>query len=151
MSSVIIIYGSSGGNTELVCEKVSEVLKEKGVAVTLQRVEQSQVTDIFKADVCVLAAPTYEHGVIQHHFIPFLKELKKFDLKKKPMAIIGLGDPLYDDHYHIESANILDKAIKGSNGTIFTHTLRVSKSPLPQLETRVKIWAEALAKNVRES
>ena len=146
MASVLIIYGSSGGNTELTCEKVKEVLESKGVKTQMQRVELSKIDDLKKADLVVLAAPTYEHGVIQMHFIPFLKELKKVDLKQKPMAVIGLGDPKYDDHYHIESANVLTTAIKKSNGNTVMTALRVSRSPLLQLETRIKTWAENLAK-----
>lgn len=147
MPSVIIIYGSSAGNTELVCEHVAEILKTKGVDVTLQRVERSTVNDIQKADLCILAAPTYEHGVIQTHFIPFLKALKKLDLKKHPMAVIGLGDPKYDDHYHIESANILTAAVKQANGNLVCHTLRVSGEPLLQTE-RIKKWAESLVRTM---
>jgi len=148
MTKVLIIYGSSGGNTELTCEKVKEVLESKGILVQMKRVEQSKVADLEKAGFVVLAAPTYEHGVIQMHFIPFLKDLKKIDLKQKPMAVIGLGDPKYDDHYHIESANVLTAAIKKSNGNTVMSALRVSKSPLLQLETRIKTWAESLAKIV---
>lgn len=143
MPNVMIIYGSSGGNTELVCQKVAETLEASGIEVTMKRVEKSTPSDIGK-NLTILAAPTYEHGVILEHWQPFLRELKKVDLTGKPITVIGLGEIQYDDHYHIESANTLSNAIKASKGTLFCHPLRVSGAVLPQLETRVKKWSEEL-------
>lgn len=145
MAKVLIIYGSSSGNTELTCQQIAEVLSSHRHKVILQRVENSDLTDLRKAKVCLFAAPTYEHGVIQHHFQPFLKELKDHDLKQKSMAVIGLGDDKYDDHYNIESANILEKAIKESNGDIICHALRINKTPISQLSERITEWAEDLS------
>lgn len=149
MRSVTIIYGSSGGNTEMVCEKVQEILEANKISTKLLRVECSTMDDLKNAEVCLLAAPTYEHGVIQHHFFPFLKELKKIDLQQKPMSVIGLGDTLYDDHYHIESANILQHAIEGANGKIICHPLRVNGLTITKLDGPVKKWTEGLVKLVR--
>lgn len=148
MPSVTIIFGSSGGNTEMVCQKVVEVLEQQKISAKLLRVEKSTMADVKNSEVCVLAAPTYEHGVIQHHFFPFLKELKKTDLLKKPMSVIGLGDTKYDDHYHIESANILEEAIKESNGEMIVRPLRVNGLTITKLDGIVKKWAEGLAKNL---
>ncbi len=145
MPKVIIIYGSSGGNTELVCQKVAETLQAARIEVSLKRVEVSSPADM-GGDLTILAAPTYEHGVILHHWIPFLKALKSVDLSQQRITVIGLGEPQYDDHYHIESANTLTAAIKASKGTLFCHGLRVSGAIYPQLETRVKKWAEEIVK-----
>lgn len=153
MASIHIIYGSSGGNTELVCQKVAEVLEKEGHEVLMKRVEISTPDDI-GGDLTILAAPTYEHGVILHHWIPFLKGLKQKDLHEQNITIIGLGEPQYDDHYHIESANTLSTAIKASKGTLFCRPLRVSGAVYPVLETRVLQWgielSQALKKPISE-
>lgn len=148
MANVIIIYGSSGGNTELVCQKVAETLQASGIEVTMKRVEKSTPSDIGN-ELTILAAPTYEHGVILEHWQPFLRELKKVDLTGKPITVIGLGEIQYDDHYHIESANTLTNAIKTSKGALFYHALRVSGAVLGQLETRVKKWGEEVVTKIR--
>jgi flavodoxin len=154
MTKAFIIYGSSGGNTELVCQKVAEVLEQAGIEVTLKRVEKSTPADIGgppggrASDLTILAAPTYEHGVILQHWQPFLKALRSVDLSRQKITVIGLGEPQYDDHYHIESANTLTNAIKASGGTLFCHPLRVSGAVLPQLQSRVTIWAQELARNL---
>lgn len=148
MAKIIIIYGSSGGNTELVCQKVSEVLEHAGHKVLMKRVEKSTPDDI-GGDLTILAAPTYEHGVILEHWQPFLKAMKKIDLSQQKITVIGLGEPQYDDHYHIESANTLTSAIKTSNGAVWHRALRVSGAILPQLEGRVKKWAEEVVTKIR--
>ncbi|MDP3976327.1 MAG: flavodoxin family protein [bacterium] len=151
MVDVIIIFASTGGNTELVCATVAEILEGRGISTIVQRVERSQVDDVDKGKIILLAAPTYEHGVIEYNFQPFLKELAKKDLKGKPFAAIGLGDTKYDDHYHIESANVLTQALKKAKGSTLVHALRINKSPLPQLETVVREWTLHLAKKITES
>lgn len=145
MKKVVIIYGTSGGNTEIVCQKIADVLRSRKMEVELRRVEQCSAQDVLTGDLCILAAPTYEHGIIQYHFLPFLKELRKIDLRKHKMAVVGLGDPSYDMHYHIESANTLTDAITDANGALVGRPLRVSGLPFGQLETRVAKWAEELA------
>lgn len=147
MVQVLIIYGSSGGNTELVCQKVAETLEQAGIGVSLKRVEISTPKDI-GGDLTILAAPTYEHGVILEHWQPFLKDLKSFDLSQQKITVIGLGEPQYDDHYHIESANTLTHAIKASKGDLFVRPLRISGAVLPQLDERVKKWAEELSQKL---
>ncbi len=151
MSSILCIFGSTGGNTELVVTKVAEVLKSKNHTVTVQRVENSSLDDLKNNDLCILGASTYGHGLIQDHFIPFAKELKKMDLSGKRFAIIGLGDNKYDAEYHIESARILEKIVKASGGERVCPSLKISKSPLSQLNTKVQEWAEELSQILKDS
>jgi flavodoxin len=148
MKTIIIIYGSSGGNTEIVCQKVAEVLQSSELNVILKRVENCTPQDIFKGDLCILAAPTYEHGIILDHFLPFLKELKQTDLKGHQMAVIALGDTKYDMHYHLESANTLVAAIKESKGSTFHHPLRISGLPFPHLDGRITKWAQEISSKI---
>lgn len=151
MSSILIIYGSTSGNTEMVCEKVLDILKQKGHTLKIQRVEKSRPEDITKMDVTILASPTYGHGVLQEDFVPFWKAMKKIDLKGHPCAVIGLGDAKYDAQYHIESAHILEEVIKKAGGSLICPALRISRSPVPFLESRVAKWAEELSKIITSS
>lgn len=151
MKKIVIIFGSGGGNTEIVCQKVAEILQKNGADVTLKRVETSSPQEIFASDLCILAAPTYEHGVILDHFFPFLQELNQTDLQGHPMGVIGLGDPKYDLHYHLESANTLVTAIKEAEGNLFHHPLRISGLPFPHLDGRITKWAEEISKKLLPS
>ncbi|MBI5411903.1 flavodoxin family protein [Candidatus Peregrinibacteria bacterium] len=143
---ILIIYGTTGGNTEMAAEQVADVLRKNGHTVELKRVEKSTPQDATSADLCILACPTYGHGVLQEHFVPFHAALKQADLKGKKYAVIGLGDPKYDAQYHVESATIIEEAIKGAGGELVCPALKISRSPVPFLDTLIQKWAEGLSK-----
>lgn len=147
MASIIIIFGSTSGNTEMVCQKAAQVLRSRGHELKIQRAELSKPSDIEGHDLCILAASTYGHGIIQDHMIPFVKEFKKHDFSNQKFAVIGLGDDKYDDHYNVESAYILEEAIKSTNGQIIsTEPLMINHNPIWQLG-KVEEWTNSLPIN----
>ncbi len=148
MSKVLIIFGSTSGNTELVSEKVAEVLRKKKHQVDIQRAELSKLEDINKYDFSILAASTYGHGILQDHMIPINKAVKNTDLSGKKFAVIGLGDNKYDNLYNIESAHILEESITKSGGELVLDALKINKSPILYLQNSVTKWAENLAKKI---
>lgn len=151
MPKVLCIYGTTSGNTELVVQKVATVLQEKQIEVTLQRAECSSPADLENNDLYILAASTYGHGILQDYMIPFAKEMKDMSCAGKKFAVIGLGDNKYDAEYHIESARILEKLITECGGERVITALKISKSPIPQLEEKVQQWAEEVADILQNS
>lgn len=149
MAKILIIYGSTGGNTEFTVERVAQLLEEKSHDVDLRRVERYQYADLMKvvnkADFLVLASPTYGHGQLQEDMIPFVRKLRNEDLKGKLYAVIGLGDPKYDDHYHIESTFILEELLNGCGATKMHYALRISRSPMLQVNNLIPKWADKMA------
>lgn len=147
MASLHCIYGTTGGNTELVVDQVVEVLKEKGIRATAARAEQSCPEDFSKADVLLLASSTYGHGCLQDFMEVFLEQVRKagLPLQGKSYAVIGLGDPKYDPEHHIEAAPILEKFLNDQGGKKLIPSLKISRSPVPHLDLRIKAWAGSLA------
>ena len=151
MANIVIIYGTTSGNTEMVVSKVAELLKDKGHQATLKRVELSQPQDLLKGDVTILASPTYGHGLLPEEMMVFIEQVKKEgQVKSRRFAVIGLGDPKYDPEHHIESATTLERFIKEEGGTLALPALRISRSPVLWLETRVKEWADELITVINE-
>lgn len=148
MSSVLIIFGSTGGNTELVTDKVAEVLTSQKHKVTVQRGELSSIQDIKPYDLVIFASPTYGHGLLQEHMVPIYRQMKKEGLKGKNCVVIGLGDNKYDKYYNIEAGVILMEGIAESSGKLFMEPLYVHKSPIPYLNTNITKWALKLAKKL---
>lgn len=144
MASVLIIFGSTGGNTELVTDKITEILTSKKHKVTVQRAEQTKEADLAKYKYIILASSTYGQGLLQEHMNKFMYFLKS--LKGKKCAAVGLGDPKYNIEYVVESAKLLEQGIKDKGGEVITTSLRIVKSPVPHLDTMVKDWAEKLSK-----
>jgi len=155
MAQVLIIYGSTGGNTEFTVERVAQLLEESGQHVHIRRVERYSYEDLLdeiqKADFLVLASPTYGHGQLQEDMIPFVNQLKGEDLDGKPYVVIGLGDPKYDDHYHIESTFILEELLDSCGAKKMHYALRISRSPMLQVNNLIPKWAEKLNQKITSS
>ncbi len=144
MSHIKIIYGTTGGNTELVCQFVASLLAEHKHKVTLERCELADPTKVGTCDFLIFASPTYGHGVLEMHFQNFLPEIESLDLQGKKCAVITLGDPKYDMDYFLESGKILTKFLETHGGVMAIDSLKIAKTPLPYLEKGVKKWVEKL-------
>lgn len=125
-------------------EAVADDLEKKKVSVTLKRAEEADTSELLKADICVLASPTYGHGMLQEHMASFLKKARDIDLKQKPCAVIALGDPKYEAQYHLESAVLLKKAIEKMNGKVLEPPLLISRTPVMYLKGIIPHWTKQL-------
>lgn len=154
MAKVLIIYGTTGGNTELTVEQVALILEEKNVEVEVRKVERYAFDILFEemksVDMVILASPTYGHGQLQEHMIPFLRKLADVTLEGKPYCVIGLGDPKYDSHYHIESSSILEKAMNKCKAKKVHYALRISRSPVLQIDNLIPKWTEKLSEAISQ-
>ena len=152
MASIVLIYGSTGGNTEIVAEAVAEILEEASHQVGLMRVERYSMEALFEAvtnsDYFLIAAPTYGHGEMQDDLKPFIKALKGYDLVGKKCVVIGLGDAKYDDHYHIASVPIIEEIIKASHGELVFRPLRISGSPVVNLDRLIPLWTKGFLEEI---
>jgi len=147
MPSVLIIYSSTAGNTELVTDKVAEVLTQKKHKVAAQRAENTKESDLKNYKYIILGSSTYNQGLLQEHMLKFMYYLKS--LKGKKCAVIGLGDPKYNIEYVVESAKLLEKGVKEKGGELILEPLRIVKSPVPHLNASVKNWALKLSKLIK--
>ncbi len=137
-----IIFGSGGGNTTLVCEKVASVLEKNGIEVELKNVKLATSEDL-DCEFLILASPTYGHGLLENYMAKFIYKasLSKVNLKNTKAAVIGLGDDKYDADYFIESAKILEQFLKEHEATSLLPALKIAYSPLPKLENEIEKWA----------
>jgi len=148
MSSIQIIYGTTGGNTELVCRTVAEFLQEKNHEVSLQRAETSSSEDLTSHDLLILACPTYGHGELEPHYLYFHKQIQAVDLAGQSCTVIALGDHKYDDDHRLESSGILLRYITTHGGKLLCPPLAINKSPIPVLNTQVKDWTDQLIQKI---
>jgi len=145
MVEIQIIFGSNGGNTQLVCEYITDQLIELGHKVHLDRGEHFPASDLTQNDLLILACPTYEHGSLEPNFLKhFWPRIQEIDLQQHACVVIGLGDIKYDIDYHIESARILQAYVETHNGRLVHPSLMVSGKVLPLLDKLVKGWSERL-------
>lgn len=141
---ITIIYSSGGGNTKLVVDKVAEILWASWHSCTLINVLVAQPEHFENNELTILAAPTYDHGILHKPFEVLLDQADKVHLNGNKFAIIWLGDNKYDAQYHIESATILMEWVQDHDWEILGDGLLINKSPVGQLDTTVTAWADAL-------
>jgi flavodoxin I len=85
-----IFYGSSTGQTEMVAEKLQQLLDEKNA--DLINVDIATLDDLKKYPYLILGTPTWGVGEMQDDWEDFADNLEKTDLKGKKIALFGLGD-----------------------------------------------------------
>lgn len=144
MAKINIVYGSGGGNTEIVCERVAELLEKKKHKVHLLRAKVTDPKEAMKCDLLLLGSPTYGHGLLEQYFEKFLRGLKGENLEGKKCVAIGLGDPKYDPDYHIEAARVIVRFLREKKAEIPYRPLMISKSPFTYLETFIPRWVDGL-------
>lgn len=138
MSKINIIYSTIGGNTELVVQKIIELLPED-IMVKSIRVDIATLDDINNCDLIILACPTYGQGTLESHFPPFLK-LIQTQIENKKFAVVGLGDTKYYPEYLTESGAILEEWVKVNKGELVVPALRIGMPPLKFIDKLVPRW-----------
>lgn len=144
MKQINIIYGSTGGNTQLTCEYIRDELKKAKKEVKLIRAEIAKPEDLDTCQVLILASPTYYEGQLEPHFMEFFAKVQNHDLKAKVVALISLGDPKYHIDYHLEAAQLLKNYVENNNGKLALTPLMISGSPIPRLDNSIKNWTKKL-------
>lgn len=110
MSSVGIFYGSDGGNTQGIADKVAKAL---GGDVKLFDVAKAQKEDLLGLSNLILATPTYGAGDLQDDWDGFLGLFGDDDFAGKTIALIGLGDQdTYSDTFCDGVFHIYEKVSK---------------------------------------
>jgi flavodoxin I len=144
MSKILIVYGSTTGNTEMVAEQIMDSLKNH--EVSLQDAADTSPEDLTKYDVLVLGSSTWDDGLLQQDFRDFVEGLE-IDLTDKKLAIFGLGDSNYPDF--CEAADILEKIFTKLGGETIVATLKIDGFPdEEENEQKIEAWCQALSQKI---
>lgn len=148
MAKILIIFGSTSGNTELIVDHIAALLRALGHEVELKPGETTTFNQDATADhdLTILASPTYGHGALQEYMVHINQQVATANNQGHKFAVIGLGDPKYDRNYNIESAIILENSVKKSGGELIIESLKINKSPIPHLKSTVETWVSELNK-----
>lgn len=144
MHTIPIIYASTSGNVESVCEAVADLLNTAGITTSLHRAEATSYEIIETNSTFILATSTWEHGELNPFFNKLYTELLDHDLKGKRAAFIGLGDIRYESVLFCKGIDIIREAFLRSGGTEINTTLRLNGEPYQYLNTAVLNWATRL-------
>lgn len=140
-----IIYASTSGNIESVCERISDILASHKIKTTLHRAENTDFSVIADNDLFVFATSTWEHGEINPFFNKLLNEISTNDMTGKKAAFVGLGDTRYEQLLFAKGIEILKDAFLKSGGSEISTTLKIDGEPYDYMNTTVKMWSDRLA------
>ncbi|MBL8014766.1 MAG: flavodoxin domain-containing protein [Candidatus Doudnabacteria bacterium] len=147
--SLPIIYASTSGNVELVCEYIQRSLGDAGIDTSLHRAEVTSIDLIKNADNMILATSTWEHGELNPFFAKLLSEMKQEDLGGKKAAFVGLGDRRYEPVLFCRGIEILQEAFTAQGGSQIGEILKIEGEPHTQLDSTVKPWLESIIQNLK--
>ncbi|WP_419175769.1 flavodoxin [Desulfosediminicola sp.] len=148
MARALVVYGSTTGNTEMVAGKISEVLGEKGVEVTVKNVVDTKVAELGNGyDLTVLGASTWgmEEIEFQEDFEPFFEEMKSAELSTKKVALFGCGDSSYE--YFCGAVDALESLMEKLEAKVVNEPLRIDGDP-EDVHSEIEEWAEEVASAV---
>jgi flavodoxin I len=147
MSSALIIYGSTTGNTEMVANRVGEILSKKGLSVVVREVTEAKVSELGNGfDLTLLGASTWgdEEIEFQEDFEPFFEELDSANLKEKKVALFGCGDSSYE--YFCGAVDELEDKMEKLQANVINQSLRIDGDP-DDVDSEIVEWAEDVASN----
>jgi flavodoxin I len=126
LKKVVIVYGSSTGNTETVAERIADNLSHE---VEIHDVASSPIEAIKNADLVLFGSSTWGNGDLQDDFEDFIDELTPELLNGKDVAVFGCGDEdSYPDEFCAATDIIRDKASE-AGANIVADNLRIDNDP----------------------
>jgi len=110
MAKIGIFYGSSTGHTEKVADLIANTFGEDAMTIN---VADASVKDLDKFPYLIFGTPTWEIGGMQDDWDDFADVLEKADLKKKKVALFGLGDQENFAEGFADGLGVLYRKIEG--------------------------------------
>jgi len=141
MSTALIIFGSTTGNTESVADTIEADLS--GADYTVKKINVSDVdVEILNEtfDLYLLGSSTWGDDEIefQEDFVPFYENMNgDLNLSGKKFAVFGCGDSSYE--YFCGAVDELEERIGKLGGTLVCESLRIDGEPE---ESDVNEWTQ---------
>jgi flavodoxin I len=123
MKKILIIYGSTMGNTEKLAEKIISELKSEEINIFSKNVTDATVDDFLEYNILLFGSSTWGDGDLQDDFADFLPKLESIELKGKKGAVFGPGDSNYDKF--CEAVNIIENSVKNCGLSLYVNGLKI--------------------------
>lgn len=144
MAKVVIIYGSTTGNTETVAEFIEKNLASKGFQVTRKNVTDAKLSDLGGADLALLGCSTWGEDSIelQDDFIPFYESLDSASIKDKKIGVFGCGDSSYT--YFCGAVDAIEEKVSELLGKLVVEGLKIDGDPMDARDDILR-WSDEVA------
>ena len=145
---ILILFGSSTGNTEELAKTVAQVANSKGVTTDLVNVAEVVNLDYGKYDFLFLGTSTWDEGQTQLDFRFYLEDLQANppQLNGKKFAVFGTGESCYQ--FFCGGTEKLAEAFASFGGTRVGEILKIDTlEEDPVDNAKVKTWVADILDN----
>ncbi len=141
MSKVIVIYGSTTGNTEEMAKSVEQALSVSGYDVVLKNVTEADPAELKGYDYILLGSSTWGDGELQDDFIDFEENMRNVDLTGKKSAVFGCGESSWP--MFCEAVNILENRLKKCGAELVMEGFKIDGDIMPEL-AKLSKWVSRI-------
>lgn len=130
MSKVLIVFGSTTGNTEGVAESIEKILAENGMTVSLQNAAEVTADGLGAGyEMVLLGCSTWgeEDIELQDDFVPIYENLEKSELSGKKVGVFGCGDSSYT--HFCGAVDVIEKKAEELGAKIIVGSLKIDGEP----------------------
>ena len=144
MAKILLVYGSTTGNTESVATLIDEILKEKGLDVTMKDVIDANVSELSGYDAVLLGSSTWgdEEKELQEDFVFFYEDMDGIELDNQKIGIFGCGESSYE--HFCGAVDLLEERVEEKGGKLLNESLRIDGDPGDVLD-EISDWATEIA------
>ncbi|MGB3459435.1 MAG: flavodoxin [Halobacteriota archaeon] len=145
MAKVVLIYGSTTGNTEALSEHVAAGLERGMAEVTVKDVAKASVDELANYDAIVFWCSTWGEGDLQDDFVDFHDAMDGISLKCKKAAVFGPGDSEdYPDSF-CTAVDILGESLEEHGAEIIAESFKIDGEVEPAFKD-AEAWGLKVAK-----
>ena len=143
MGKVLIVFGSTTGNTETAAIHIEGVLRGKGFETVLKNADDAKAKGLAEGfDLVLLGCSTWgdEDIELQDDFVPLFENLDEAGLKGKKVGVFGCGDSSYT--HFCGAVDAIEEKAAALGAVLVTGTLKIDGDPE---RDEITTWAEEVA------
>lgn len=147
MKSVLIVYGSTTGNTEYVADTLERSLLDDGYSVVKENADSATAAGLCdKYDVILFGCSTWGDDSIelQDDFIPLFDDFDSINASGKTFGVFGCGDSSYE--YYCGAVDAIQEKLVDMGGTV-VDTLKIDGEPQSEKDNIIE-WGKNIVKTV---
>lgn len=148
MKKVLIVYGSTTGNTKLVAGMMGSIMQKSGFDVTVKNVTDSKVSELGGSYAAtMLGSSTWGDDTIefQEDFAAFFEELDSAPLKGTNVAVFGCGDSSYP--HFCGAVDLLEERMLNLGANLLNEPLRIDGDPEGAFD-EIQSWVEDIVEKI---
>lgn len=145
MANVLIVYGSTTGNTEWVANEVKDVVKGAGHEVEVLNVSKAKADGLCQGrDMVVFGCSTWgqDELELQEDFIPLFEKFDQIGAGGVKTAVFGCGDEDYT--YYCGAVDAITEKLEAAGSKVVGGKLKINGDPADAL-SEIKSWSNTVA------